>query len=63
MATKRRDQVGCEPPDAVDNGAMKIEELPSQVQHVKFEYKYDPHGNWIERIVVVVTHLPWNLMC
>jgi hypothetical protein len=35
----------------MDDGAVKIEEKPSHVQHVRFEYQYDAHGNWTERIV------------
>ena len=35
----------------MDDGAVTFEELPSQIQHVRFEYKYDAYGNWIERIV------------
>jgi hypothetical protein len=35
----------------MDGGAVKSEERPSQVQHVRFEYRYDAHGNWTERIV------------
>jgi hypothetical protein len=30
---------------------VKTEERPPHVQHVKFEYQYDAHGNWTERIV------------
>ena len=29
------------------------EERSSHVQHVSFEYKYDAHGNWTDRIVSV----------
>jgi hypothetical protein len=35
----------------MDDGAVKSEEKPSHVQHVRFEHQYDAHGNWIERIV------------
>jgi hypothetical protein len=35
----------------MDNGVVKTEERPSHVQRVKFEYQYDAHGNWTERIV------------
>jgi len=35
----------------MDDGVVKIEEKPSHVQHVRFEYQYDAHGNWTERIV------------
>jgi len=35
----------------MDDGAVKREEGPPHVQHVRFEYRYDAHGNWIERIV------------
>ena len=35
----------------VDDGAVKSEESPSQIQHVRFEYQYDSYGNWTERIV------------
>jgi hypothetical protein len=35
----------------MDGGAVKSEERPSHVQHVRFEYRYDAHGNWTERIV------------
>jgi YD repeat-containing protein len=33
------------------DGVVKTEERPSHVQHVRFEYQYDVHGNWTERIV------------
>lgn len=35
----------------MDDGAVQSEEGPPLVQHVKFEYRYDAHGNWTERIV------------
>jgi hypothetical protein len=35
----------------IDGGVLKTEERPSNVQHAKFEYQYDAHGNWTERIV------------
>ena len=35
----------------IENGAAKIDERPFRVQYVRFEYQYDTHGNWIERIV------------
>jgi hypothetical protein len=35
----------------MDDGAVKSEERPSHVQHVRFEYQYDAYGNWTERIV------------
>jgi YD repeat-containing protein len=35
----------------MDDGVVKTEERPSHVQHVRFEYQYDAHGNWTERIV------------
>jgi hypothetical protein len=35
----------------ISDGAVKSEEKPSHVQHVRFEYQYDAHGNWTERIV------------
>jgi hypothetical protein len=35
----------------MDDGAVKCEERPSHVQRVRFEYRYDAHGNWTERIV------------
>ena len=35
----------------MDDGVVKSEEGPSCVQHVRFEYRYDAHGNWTERIV------------
>jgi hypothetical protein len=35
----------------MDDGVVKTEERPSHVQHTKFEYQYDAHGNWTERIV------------
>lgn len=35
----------------MDDGAVKSEERPSHVQHVRLEYQYDAHGNWTERIV------------
>jgi hypothetical protein len=35
----------------MDDGVVKSEERPSHVQQVRFEYQYDAHGNWTERIV------------
>ena len=35
----------------MDDGVVKTEERPSHIQHVRFEYQYDDHGNWTERIV------------
>jgi hypothetical protein len=35
----------------MDGGAMKIEERPSYVQRVRFEYRYDAYGNRTERVV------------
>jgi YD repeat-containing protein len=35
----------------IDDGAVRIEEGPSHVQHVRFDYQYDVHGNWTERVV------------
>jgi hypothetical protein len=35
----------------MDDGVVKTEERPSHVQHVRFEYQHDAHGNWTERIV------------
>jgi hypothetical protein len=35
----------------MDDGVVKTEERPSHVQHVRFDYQYDAHGNWTERIV------------
>jgi hypothetical protein len=35
----------------IDDGAVRSEERPPHVQHVRFEYRYDAHGNWTERIV------------
>ena len=35
----------------IDDGAVKIEEQPPHVQHIRFEYRYDAHGNWTERVV------------
>lgn len=35
----------------MEDGVVKTEERPSHVQHVRFEYQYDAHGNWTERIV------------
>jgi len=35
----------------MDDGVVKTEERPSHVQHVRFKYQYDAHGNWTERIV------------
>jgi len=35
----------------MDDGVVKTEEKPSHVQHVRFEFRYDAHGNWTERIV------------
>jgi YD repeat-containing protein len=36
----------------MEDGAVKSEEKPPHVQHVRFEYQYDAHGNWTERIVL-----------
>jgi YD repeat-containing protein len=35
----------------MDDGVVNTEESPPHVQHVRFEYRYDAHGNWTERIV------------
>ena len=35
----------------MDDGVLKTEKRASHVQHVRFEYQYDAHGNWTERIV------------
>lgn len=35
----------------MDDGAVKVEEKPSHVQRVRFEYEYDAYGNWTERVV------------
>ena len=35
----------------VDAGTVTIDEKPSRIQHVRFEYRYDAHGNWTERVV------------
>jgi hypothetical protein len=35
----------------IDDGVVKTEERPSHVHFVRFEYQYDAHGNWTERIV------------
>jgi hypothetical protein len=35
----------------IEDGAVKIEERPSHVQHIRFEYQYDAYGNWTERVV------------
>jgi len=35
----------------MDDGVVKTEEKPSHVRHVRFDYQYDAHGNWTERIV------------
>ena len=35
----------------VDAGTLTIDEKPCGVQHVRFEYRYDAHGNWTERVV------------
>jgi YD repeat-containing protein len=35
----------------MDDGAVRSEERPSHVQHVRFGYQYDAYGNWTERIV------------
>jgi hypothetical protein len=34
----------------MDDGAVKSEERPSHVQHVRFGYQYDAYGNWTERM-------------
>jgi hypothetical protein len=35
----------------MDDGVVRSDEQPPHVQHVRFEYQYDAHGNWTERIV------------
>jgi hypothetical protein len=35
----------------MDDGVVKTEDRPPLLQHVKFGYRYDAHGNWTERIV------------
>ncbi|HEY7497538.1 MAG TPA: hypothetical protein VH740_03445 [Vicinamibacterales bacterium] len=35
----------------MDDGAVTSEEKQSHVHHARFEYRYDAHGNWTERIV------------
>jgi hypothetical protein len=35
----------------MEDGVVKSEEQPSRTQHARFEYQYDAHGNWTERIV------------
>ena len=35
----------------IADGAVKIEESASRIQHSRFEYEYDAHGNWTERMV------------
>jgi hypothetical protein len=35
----------------MDDGLVKTEEKPSHVQYVRFEFRYDAHGNWTERVV------------
>jgi hypothetical protein len=35
----------------MDDSVVKSDEQPSRVQHVRFEYQYDAHGNWTERTV------------
>jgi YD repeat-containing protein len=35
----------------MDDGVVKSDEQPSRIQHARFEYQYDAHGNWTERIV------------
>lgn len=32
-----------------DGGVRRVEEPPRQ-RTVRYEYRYDPHGNWIERV-------------
>jgi hypothetical protein len=32
-------------------GAVKVENTPSHVQHIRFEYQYDSCGNWTEQVV------------
>lgn len=36
----------------MDDGVVKNEESRSHVQHVRFDYRYDAHGNWTERVVL-----------
>ena len=35
----------------MDDGVLKTGERLAHVQHVRFDYQYDAHGNWTERIV------------
>jgi YD repeat-containing protein len=35
----------------MEDGVVKSEDQPSRTQHARFEYQYDAHGNWTDRIV------------
>jgi YD repeat-containing protein len=39
----------------IEDGAVTIEEKPPLSRRVRFEYRYDEYGNWIERVVWVRT--------
>ena len=43
-----------------DNGALQYTPDAVTVQHHRFEYKYDAHGNWTERIAS--THIDRRLI-
>jgi hypothetical protein len=34
----------------LDDGAVTADDKPAHTQYVRFEYQYDPHRNWIERV-------------
>jgi hypothetical protein len=34
-----------------DDGAVQTKEEEPRIHHVRFEYRYDGHGNWTERVV------------
>ncbi len=35
----------------IDDGVVKSEERPTLVDHARYQYQYDAHGNWTERII------------
>jgi len=45
------DRVNCEL--RIDGGVVVTDETRSVHHHVRFEYAYDSHGNWTERIVLL----------
>lgn len=37
----------------LEDGAIHYQPAPLSTQHNRFEYSYDTHGNWTERIVSI----------